>query len=122
MFARNKFSWPSFAEEVRRSLTLLQVLQSRSLCEPLLVGEFLGVESLARLEGCLLRLLVFGVGSDGRVYFTVECLHVVGSDSVLDESGELSLVDVIIFLHQRAHVVCHVLSEDVPDTSTMLFE
>ena len=43
----------------------------------------------------------------------VHLLHTVGSDSILDELVELLLERLLVVVLQRAHVVGHVLSEDV---------
>lgn len=37
----------------------------------------------------------------------------IGSDSVLDEAGELLLVRILVLLHQVAHVLRHVDAHDV---------
>merc|ERR1719391_453331 len=56
---------------------------------------------------------MYWVLTDGCMCLLVHFLHRFGCDSILDEAGELFLVGLLILLHQVAHVLRHVQTENV---------
>jgi len=81
-------------------------------CSSLGVADLGAVPSLL-VDGLLNLGLWRGIGSDGGVGLLVHLLDVLGVDTVLDESGELSLESFLVLFLELLHVVSDVTTEDV---------
>merc|ERR1719189_3406479 len=117
-------SWYILAED-SRTVLLLHILDLGQ--KRLLAGGNLGLASLqtlllgvpAFLDNLARSLLrVGGIGANGGVGLLIHFLHGVGCDAKLDVPGELSLVGLLVLLHEVLHVVGHVLAEDVVAVGT----
>ena len=85
----------------------------------LFVGKLLSV-SILTIESNIIDVVLLGgrrISTDGLVSVGVDILQHITGDTVLDVTGELSLVGFAVFLLESAHVLSNGLTEDLVTVS-----